>query len=248
MQFKRMTPMMLSVLAVAGLGCAGVTPAHSNLPDSSATKPTAAIVDDHKPLVAAGANVERLKAANTAAGSPTIAFVGGYYRLPIANPLGGARIISGNVAGWPINQSLVVPSTYRPYAITPLEGLEAQQMAYVVTDLAVAGVRLVQLSVADATRIMDGEKLAVDTARPMQWNQMVPAGADILVSFHEATGLGGPIYVARMVRMKDGALLAMRTTAAQAGAISLRPLLSTLIADGLEASARLAAQAPTPTR
>jgi hypothetical protein len=186
---------------------------------------------------------DALQKAYVDAGSPTLGFIGARYQLPIANPLGAARIIDGNVLGMPLQQSVIAPSTDRPFAIEPVQdGFEAQQLALVLQDLAAAGVRFVEVSAADANRIVDAEKQAVERNGRVQWNEMTKAGAQILVSFQRSTALGGPIFIVRVVRMADGALLALRTGPAQGGAIALRPLLGQAIYDGLTAATRY----PTP--
>jgi hypothetical protein len=140
--------------------------------------------------------------------------------------------------GVPFQQSLTVPSTERPFAIEPLQdGFAVQQIALLQEDLARAGVRFVEVSTADANRIVDAEKQATQANGRMQWNEMTPSGANVLVSYQQSTALGGPIFIVRVIRMTDGALLALRTGPAQGGAVALRPLLGRAIADGLRAAA-----------
>jgi hypothetical protein len=228
---------------VVALGCAGTTPSQGRLPDTRATKPVVDVVSERGMVAAAGVSTEALQKVYVDAGSPTIGFIRDRYQLPIANPLGAARIIEGNLLGMPFQQSVVAPSTERPFSIEPIQdGFEVQQLALVQQDLAAAGVRFAEVSAADANRIVAAEKQAIESNGRVQWNEMTPSGAAILVSFQRSTGLGGPIFIVRVVRMKDGALLALRTGPAQGGAVALRPLLSQSIHDGLVAAARY----PTP--
>jgi hypothetical protein len=228
----------LGLLALAA-ACA-TSPQGGTIPDQRATKPEPPPVEDRGMVLAMGVDTAELQAAYEAAGRPTVGFIRDRYQLPIANPLGAARIIEGNLFGMPIQQSLTVPSTFRPFAIEPLdpaEGFEIQQLALLQEDMARAGVRFVEVTAADAMRIVNAEKAAAEGRSAMQWNEMVASGANILVSFQEAVALGGPIFMVRVIRMDDGALLALRTGPAQGGAIALRPLLARAIADGMVAAA-----------
>jgi hypothetical protein len=225
---------------VVAVGCAGPTPSRGALPDTRATKPVADVVQDRGMVAAAGVvSTEVMQKVYADAGSPTVGFIRDRYQLPIANPLGAARIIEGNLLGMPFQQSVVAPSTERPFAIEPIQdGFEIQQLALVQQDLAAAGVRFVEVSTADANRIVAAEKQAIESNNRLQWNEMTPSGAQVLVSFQRSVGLGGPIFVVRVVRMNDGALLALRTGPAQGGAVALRSLLGQSIHDGLVAAAR----------
>lgn len=226
--------LLLAALSVAG--CAATPPAGGSLPDQSEKAPTPAVVENRESVAATAVPTTELKAAYEAAGSPTIGFIRDQYRLPVANPLGAARIIEGNRFGIPFSQSLTVPSTARPFSIEPLQdGFAVQQLALLMQDLSQAGVRFVEVSAADANRIVDAEKSAAD-GKGVQWNEMTPSGAQLLVSYQQATALGGPVFMVRVIRMGDGALLALRTGPAQGGAVALRPLLSRAIADGLTAA------------
>ncbi len=234
-----LSTLLASILAVVvvGAGCA-VTPEGGRIADQSADAPTAPVINDRGSVAATSVPTAELQAAYVAAGSPTIGFIGASYRLPIANPLGAARIIEGNAFGMPYQQSLTVPSTARPWAIQPLtDGFAVQQLALLQQDLAAAGIRFVEVSAADANRIVAAEKDASESNKRVQFNEMTPSGADLLVSFQDATALGGPIFMVRVIRMTDGALLALRTGPAQGGAVSLRPLLGRAIADALLAAA-----------
>ncbi len=234
-----LSTLLASILAVVvvSAGCA-VTPEGGRMPDRSAQAPTAAVVTDRGSVAATSVSTAELQAAYIAAGSPSIGFIGASYRLPIANPLGAARIIEGNSFGMPFQQSLTVPSTARPYAIEPLtDGFAVQQLALLQQDFAAAGIRFVEVTTADANRIVAAEKVGSESSKRVQFNEMTPSGADLLVSFQDATALGGPIFMVRVIRMADGALLSLRTGPAQGGAIALRPLLGRAVADALQAAA-----------
>ncbi len=226
-----------SVLVASTLGsCAGITPTQGLLP--SVPAPSVAPVIEHTAVAAIPVNTADLSSAYAAAGRPTIGFVRGSYQLPVANPLGAARILEGNLFGVPYQQSLVAPSTYRPFAIVPLEnGFDTQQLALVQQELSQAGVRFVEVNTADALRIAEAEKQAVESNTKVQFNEMTRAGSDVLVSYQASQALGGPIYIVRVIRMTDGALLALRTGPGQGGAVALRPLLVRAIADALQAAA-----------
>lgn len=195
-------------------------------------------IERREVTAAALPSIEEVQGRYEAAGRPTVGFVGDRYRLPVGNPLGGARIVEGNVFGAPYAQTLTVPSTYRPWSLEPLtDGYTVQQLALVQQDLAAAGVRFVEVSAADASRIVDGERSAFEAGSRVQWNQLLPSGADLLVTFQEAEGIGGPLFLVRVVRMSDGALLTLRTGPAQGGALTLRPLLVQSLVDAFAAAA-----------
>ncbi len=142
------------------VGCAGVTPTGGRLPAQQV--PKAEVIEQHAAVSTPMVSTAELQAAYVAAGSPTIGFIRDSYQLPVANPLGAARIIEGNAFGMPYQQSLTVPSTYRPFAIQPMDnGFAVQQLALPQQDLT-AGVRFVEVTTADANRIVDAEKKAAE--------------------------------------------------------------------------------------
>ncbi|MFZ9887533.1 MAG: hypothetical protein ACO3JL_08525 [Myxococcota bacterium] len=242
---RRRTLLLFLVVGLLPAACA-TTPAggpHAAAPRESSVPP----IERRESSAIALPSVEEMKDRYDAAGRPTVGFVGDRYRLPVGNPLGGARIVEGNVFGAPYTQTLTVPSTYRPWSLEPLsDGYTVQQLALVQQDLSAAGVRFVEVSAADASRIVDGERSAFEAGARVQWNQLLPSGADLLVTFQEAEGIGGPLFLIRVVRMSDGALLSLRTGPAQGGALTLRPLLVQSLVDAFAAAA--AHPAPTDTK
>lgn len=89
-----------------------------------------------------------------------------------------------------------------------------------------------EVSMADANRVMDAEKRMIDTKKAWFPGRQLPSGVNLLISIQRGEGLYGPAFVGRVIQTKDGRLLALATQV-DAGPMSLEPLLSQLVSDAL---------------
>ncbi len=175
--------------------------------------------------------LSRIRSLNEKAGKPRYGIVGGYYQLPLAHPAGASRV-SGDVAGIPYDQTRVTPDRERPWAIAPAPAAEMEMLQGSLNALLDAGVQWTEVSMADASTLISAEKQASGNGSLLDFNKLTPSGVDLLISINKGQGISGPIYVGRVVRSRDGALLALNTQP-DAGPVSLRPLIWKLVDDSL---------------
>lgn len=216
------------------IGCGPRAVKNSTLRDESGTRPAAPAIAEH---TAEGADmsgaIERIRALNIKAGAPSFGVVGGYYQLPQANPAGAVSTSSGSIAGIPYDQTRVEATAARPWALQPTSTATAEMVQGTLAALLEAGVKWREVSMADATRIIEAEKSATGARSIADFNKMVPSGVDLLLSVQQGSGVAGKIVVGRVVRTRDGALLALASQP-DVGAVSMRPLLLKLVEQSLE--------------
>ena len=163
---------------------------------------------------AAVANVDLdiLKANNDKAGAPSFAFVKSYYRLPVANPVGSATRITGQVVGMPYDVIQLQTTNQRPWALEPMDVSQMDVLATVLNDLTAAGVRLNEITMSDAMQIVAAEQNAFAANQAFWPNRSLASGSDILLTWQAGKGIAGNVVVGRAVRTSDGALLALIST------------------------------------
>lgn len=226
------------------LGGACATPVQSGtIADQRAKQP---VVDTIKTRSVAGqldpAAIEKIKDLNLRAGKPRFGLIGAYYQLPLARPAGATRV-SGNVMGIPYDQTQVVPDSQRPWALQPAAAGDLEMLQSSLNALLDAGVQWTEVSMADASQLIAAEQQASGGNSLADFNKLSPSGVDLLVSIHKGRGLAGPLFVGRVVRTSDGAMLALGTQI-DAGAVSLRPLIMQLVEDSLRRQAENPPTAP----
>ncbi len=231
-------PATIALCGLSFIGCAS-KPKTSAIPASAQSTSGDVVnetVDDHSVKDAGAAlegRMENISALNKAVGMPSIAMIRGFYQLPVANPLGAATFQQGNIAGLPTNQTIIQPSTNRPYAVEPADVFATDASQNVINMLLQNGIKLVELPMADATNIMNAEREAIEQEQGVQWNRMTPSGADYLISVQRGQGVPGPIYLARMIRTTDGAIVAVKSVVNIGGPYNFGQLLVDTIEAGL---------------
>ncbi len=181
--------------------------------------------------------IEGIQLDNEKLGRPTIGLVRAFYSLPVANPIGAARFEQGSILGFPYQRNIVQQSVRRPYAIKGADVFATSIMQDTINALLESGIRLNEISMADANQIMAAERAAIEGGEPIQWNAMVPSGVDYIISVQQGRGIQGPVYLARMVRTLDGALMAVKTSIDVGAPFTLRTLLVDVIEQGFKVSA-----------
>jgi hypothetical protein len=219
------------------LGCA-VTPKaqQGSLPkNSSPEKQIKPAPTPKHEVKAATANIdmEALKANNQKAGAPSFAFVKSYYRLPVANPVGSATRMTGQVIGLPYDMIQLQTTNKRPWALEPVNVSQMDALATILNDLMAAGVKLNEITMADATKIVAAEQNAFAANQTFWPNRSLASGSDILLTWQTGTGIAGNVVVGRAVRTSDGALLALISTP-NIGNFTLRTLVLRLIDQSLK--------------
>lgn len=176
--------------------------------------------------------IAHLRNLNEKAKSPRFAIVKSFYQLPTAFA-GGAIKKESTKDFWGTYKSLeIYRLNTRPYAIVPLSPKQGEILSQTVSVLLKAGVRFVDIKMADAVKIMQAEKKAIENKSFTLPNQLLPSGADLLLSIEMGDGETGPIYLGRVVRTADGELLALEWES-NYGVYALQPLITKLVEHAL---------------
>jgi hypothetical protein len=173
-----------------------------------------------------------LSAHNKMAGMPSFGVIKGFYQLPEAFPHGAISLQRMQSFGYEYESVKVSRLSTRPYVVTPASAGETEAISQTMNRLLDAHIRFVEVSLADAVKIMEAERAALQKNVLMFPHSSVPSGVDLLVSVEKGYGSYGPIYVGRVIRTKDGRLCAL-TTVSDVGPRSLGPLVSQLVKDSL---------------
>ncbi len=177
-------------------------------------------------------SIEQLKAWNRKADKPTIGLIHGFYQLPRSKPAGAVYLEQGRVFGASYQSFWLENTDEQPYAVLPASVEQSQVFEKFTDEMLDAGVRLVEVKMADANKIMKAEKKALENNSKWFMGRSVPSGVKLLVSLERGQGLYGPAYVGRVIQTNDGRLLAM-ATGIDAGPQSLEPVLRKLVSDAL---------------
>lgn len=183
-------------------------------------------------------DVEELASLNKKLKSPSFGIIKGFYQLPEAFPHGAIKLERARDFGFEYEAIEIKKLGTKPYVVTPASAPEAEAMSRAMNRLLDAQIRFVEVSLADANKIIQAEKAALKKKTLMFPHTAVPSGVDLLLSVEKGYGSYGPIYVGRVIRTKDGQLLAL-STVPDSGATSLGPLVTRLVRDSLR---RLGAQ------
>lgn len=142
------------------------------------------------------------------ANSPTFGLISGYYRLPKAHPFGAAKIMRG-ATYYSYIEKIELKGAEHPFAITPLDGHDAQAESEALNELLNMGVKIKEISMSDALAMAEAEQIAVEKKHPWNFSRYLPPSVDLLMSIYRATGEKGPVLVGRVIA-KDGQLLAFK--------------------------------------
>ena len=224
---------------ILSLGCA-VTPKaqQGTLPKAASPEKQIEPAPVPKHEVNAGVQVDMaaLKSNNEKAGSPAFGFVKSHYRLPVANPVGSVRRISGDVLGIPYDSVQLEDTGKKPFALEPINVGQMDAMASVRNELLAAGVQLKEITMADAMEVVDAEQNALAAGKMFWPNRSLASGADILLTWQSGKGLAGNVVVGRAVRTSYGALLALISTP-NVGYFTMRNLVLRLVSQSLAVAA-----------
>ena len=78
----------------------------------------------------------------------------------MANPVGSATRITGQVVGMPYDVIQPQTTNQRPWALEPMDVSQMDVLATVLNDLTAAGVRLNEITMSDAMQIVAAEQIA----------------------------------------------------------------------------------------
>ncbi len=226
---------LLLLLAVLSLGACSRKPIQSSgtLPQAYYQGIGPAEIPEHSNADAnSKVSIDQLKAWNRKANKPTIGLIHGFYQLPYSKPAGAVYLEQGRVFGASYQSFWLENTNEQPYAVLPASIEQAQVFEKFTDEMLDAGVRLVEVKMADANKIMTAEKKALESNSKWFMGRVVPSGVKLLLSLEKGQGLYGPAYVGRVIQTNDGRLLAM-ATGVDAGPLSLEPLLRKLVTDAL---------------
>lgn len=195
--------------------------------------PEVPVIPEHRVQSgAADIDMKRLSTLNTKAKRPTFGIIKGFYQLPEAFPGGAISMKHVQGFGFSLDEVSVSRIGTRPYVIMPASAEESQAIESSMNQMMDAGIRFVEVSLADAAKIIAAERAALSKKSFVFPRQTLPSGIDLLLSMERGYGSYGPIYVGRVIRSKDGQLLALRTEN-DVGPIAMGTLISRLVQDSL---------------
>ncbi|MES2503439.1 MAG: hypothetical protein V4534_01035 [Myxococcota bacterium] len=178
------------------------------------------------------ASIEDLRAWNQKVGKPTFGLIAAFYQLPQSQLIGAVKMESGYSFGAGYQAITLKSAGPRPYAVLPASIGQTQVFTKTMNEMMDAGVKFVEVSMADANQIMRAEKKAIEDDAVWPLGQYLPSGVGYLISIEKGEGLYGPTYVGRVIGTSDGRLIALGTQL-DAGPQSLEPLLKQLVSDAL---------------
>lgn len=173
-----------------------------------------------------------LKNWNQQAGKPTFGLIPAFYQLPVSMPAGAVHIEQAQVFGASYQSFWLSNAGPKPYVILPASVEQTQVFSNTINQMLDMGVRFVEVSMADAHRVLESEKKVLEGNSAWFPGRQLPSGVDLLVSIQAGQGLYGPAFVGRVIASQDGRLLALATQI-DAGPLSLQPLLEQLVSDAL---------------
>jgi hypothetical protein len=220
--------MLLSVAACS------IKPIQSSgtLPTPSYVGIEPADIEKHEAVSASVISQADLQAWNQKAHRPTFGLIPAFYQLPVSMTAGAVHIQSAQVFGASYQSFFLSNTSTMPYAIEPASTRQSQVFSNVMNHMLDAGISFVEVSMADANRVMEAEKSLIDNQKAWFPKRQLPSGVDLLISIQRGEGLHGPAFVGRVIQTKDGRLLALATQT-DSGPMSLEPLLRQLVSDAL---------------
>lgn len=204
---------------------ANLAPSYDVTPESIDTR---TVVGQSDELSAAS-----LRQLNEAAHKPSFGLIQGFYQLPVSLPGGAVAISQANVFGQSYQSFYLQNSGEHPYAVEPMSAAQAQVLSTSVNHLLDAGIRLSDVNMADAMKIMQAEQRIIEKKDALLPGRSLPSGVDMLVSIQSGMGATGPVFVGRVIRTRDGQLFALQTWP-NAGPYSLEPLIRHIVTDSLK--------------
>lgn len=185
-----------------------------------------------------GFSVESIRALNEQAGRPTFGIIGGLYQLPTTGSASQVSLSEGQFLGGGYLSLSVSGRSARPISLTPMDVADSFAMQSVLNSFLDAGVKIVEISLADASRVANAEA-SDGNSRLLSFSRTLPSGADYLISMQRGNAEGvGEVWAGRVVSTKTGLLLAFDSVPAF-GSYTVQPLLKKLVGSALR---RLAAQ------
>lgn len=214
------------------LGCSA-RPIKSGTVTETRTAPEVAPISEHSVKGPdSEISIEDLRALNTKASKPTFGIIKGFYQLPETFPHGAIALERARSFGFEYESITISRIGTKPFVIMPASADETEAISMSMNQLMDAGIRFVEVSLADATKIIEAEKVAIAKKTWMFPSSSIPSGVDLLLSIERGYGNSGPIYVGRVIRTKDGQLFAL-STEPDVGPYSMSPLISRLVKSSL---------------
>lgn len=202
------------------------------LPETSYQEVKPQEIEKHDIITMPVASQTQLKAWNQKAGRPTFGLIPAFYQLPVSMPAGAVHIQSAQVFGASYQSFMLSNTGPKPYVIEPASTEQSQVFSKAMNQMLDAGIRFVEVSMADANRVLESEKKVIEGKTAWFPGRQLPSGVALLISIQRGQGLYGPAFVGRVIQSSNGQLLALATVV-DAGPMSLEPLLGQLVSDAL---------------
>ena len=174
-----------------------------------------------------------LRKNNEAAGKPTFGLIKGFYQLPETMPAGAIIMTESTFWGQSYRTFELDNLGTERYAVVPASTQQSLVFTQAMNQLLDAGVQFKEVSMADAVKVMEAERRMIQKKRFWFPRQSLPSGVDLLISVQKGFAESGSVYVGRVIRTKDGRLLALDTQT-DVGMFSLKPLITRLVRDSLK--------------
>ena len=118
-------------------------------------------IDNHVVASVIQASSEDLRNWNKKAGRPTFGLIPAFYQLPESMPAGAVSIEEDHVFGASYRSFWLSNTGPKPYAIMPASTEQAEVFSKVMNSMLDSGVRFVEVSMADANRVLESEKKVI---------------------------------------------------------------------------------------
>jgi|SRR5579871_2799447 len=179
----------------------------------------------------AGVLSDGMAARYKKAGSPSFGLIKGYYKLPKTRPYGAATVVKSYSYNTYFEIAMPQGDSDHGYAIEPIGGDEATALDKALNSLLDIGVKMKEISMADALTIAKAESRVDNQQGGSKWGRILPPDVDYLMSIYPSSGPSGPVLIGRVIK-KDGTLIAFRVVRyQQTTANSLGRLVISLFED-----------------
>jgi len=175
-----------------------------------------------------------LKDLNKKAGTPSFAYVRGFYQLPGSEPAGAARIEDGRLFDAPYSSYQLDRLSSDPYEIVPIEERQAAVVKKAIKMVHEANIKLSVIEPSHATKLMEREQKALRDNEVLKLNGLVPASADFLVTVQKGFEGDQPFFVGRVIRVRDGGEVLALWKEPETVVYSMQPMLLGLVNEALQ--------------
>jgi len=230
---KNILSCSIAILAVSLFNACSARPIQSSSSLADEYRAVAPPIPDSTVLEQYTQSVAELRKWNEQAQKPSFALIGGFYQLPETRVGPDISFRQGEFFGGGYQSLSIRGRRHERFALTPFDVGSSFGLQAALNQLLDAGVRIKEISMADAMRVMNAENRAAERNVLLLLSQTLPAGADYLISIQQGIAQDiGPVWAGRVVSTKDGQVLAFDSLPSS-GQYTIQPLLNKLIGSTL---------------